>query len=310
MSTTPWQGPPHEGISVRAVARSFGSVHAVRDVSFDALPGQITGLVGPNGAGKTTLLLMLASLLAPDTGEIRVAGVDPVADPAAARARIGWMPDALGAWEALTAHETLVVAGRLYGATKPEADRRAAELLVEVGLADLSASPARVLSRGQKQLLGLARALVHRPRVLLLDEPASGLDPAARIALREMLRRLAAEGAAILISSHVLSELEEMTDAAVFMSRGATVAASGPRARDWRIRLVGDPVGARELVARALAGSEVRADRRSLLVAFADEAAAASALTAMVAAGLAVAEFAPASGALEQAFLDLKGAER
>ena len=236
--------------------------------------------------------------------------MDPVTDQETARARIGWMPDALGAWEALTVRETLVVAGRLYGATKQAAAARADELIAEVGLAELTSAPARVLSRGQKQLLGLARALVHHPRVLLLDEPASGLDPAARIALRELLRRLAGEGVAILISSHVLSELEEMVDSAVFVSRGATVAASGARARDWRIRLVGDPGDARESVARTLAGAEVRAERRSVLVAFSDEGAAAAALVALVQAGLPVAEFAPASGELEQAFLELKGAER
>ena len=268
----------HTGVAARGVARSFGSVHAVRDVTFDARPGRITGLVGPNGAGKTTLFLMLATLLAPDRGEIRVGGVDPLTDPATARARIGWMPDALGAWDSLTARETLVVTGRLYGAAKTSARRRADELLAEVGLRELAESPARVLSRGQKQLLGLARALVHEPSVLLLDEPASGLDPAARIALRRHLRALADDGAAILVSSHVLSELEEMVDDAVFISAGSTVArdASPPRRRAWRLRIAG--------AAQAAAG-----------------------LAAVIGAGVPVAAFAPATGDLESAFLDLAG---
>lgn len=321
MSSPPPSAAPstvaHEGVVARDVARSFGAIHAVRDVTFDARPGRITGLVGPNGAGKTTLFLLLASLLAPDHGEIRIAGADPVADPAAARARIGWMPDALGAWDSLTALETLVTAGRLYGATRHEARQRAEELLEEVGLADHGRSPARVLSRGQKQLLGLARALVHRPSVLLLDEPASGLDPAARIALRNHLRRLADGGAAILVSSHVLSELEEMVDDAVFMAAGATVerdvGATAGR-RDWRLRIAGATHSGsapwRDEIARILPDAEVRVERRDLLLAFADETAAATGLTALVGAGVPVAVFAPAAGELENAFRDLEKGPR
>jgi len=313
---SPSQEP--DGVEVRGLGRSFGSVHAVRDVTFDARPGRVTGLVGPNGAGKTTLFLMLASLLAPDRGEIRIAGVDPMADPSAARARIGWMPDALGAWESLTARETLIVAGRLYDASKPAAAARADELLDDVGLSDLASAPARVLSRGQKQLLGLARALVHRPSVLLLDEPASGLDPAARIALRELLRRLASEGAAVIVSSHVLSELEEMIDDAVFMAAGSTVGDGGAeptRSREWRLRIAGAGDGGsapwRDAVAGILpAGSDVRVERRSLIASFPDEMSAARGLRALVDADIAVAEFAPAAGDLEHTFLGLKENER
>ena len=190
------------GIVASGVRRSFGAVQAVRDVNLEARAGAVTGLVGPNGSGKTTLLLMLASLLAPDAGTIRIGGIDPVAAPEAARAILGWMPDALGAWPSLTARETLVMTSRLYGLDTAAAAGGAARLLDEVGLTHLADAPARVLSRGQKQRLGLARALVHDPRVLLLDEPASGLDPQARIDLRVLLRRLAAEGRTILISSH------------------------------------------------------------------------------------------------------------
>ena len=200
------------GIIVDSVSRSFGSVQAVRSATLRAEPGRVTGLVGPNGAGKTTLLLMLASLLAPDAGTIRIAGVDPSEDALAARRLLGWMPDALGAWPSLTARETITTAARLYGIPVPDAAARAAQLLELVGLRDLADSPAKVLSRGQKQKLGLARALVHDPQVLLLDEPASGLDPEARIQLRTLLRSFAAEGRTVLISSHILSELEEVVD--------------------------------------------------------------------------------------------------
>ncbi len=302
------------GIAVDGVRRSFGQVEAVRDVTLRAEAGRVTGLVGPNGSGKTTLLLMLASLLAPDDGEIRLDGVDPVTDPAAARALLGWMPDTLGAWPSLSARETLVVTGRLYDLSRADAEYRADALLAEVGLLELAGSPARVLSRGQKQRLALARALVHDPRILLLDEPASGLDPQARIDLRVLLRRLAADGRTILVSSHVLSELEEVIDDAVFLLAGETVKAdrvarAAATRRAWRVRLASDEGGdARIRIATALGrgADELTTDRRDVLVAFTSEADAAAALAALVGAGLAVSEFAPATGDLEHTFLDLR----
>ncbi|MCM3697469.1 ABC transporter ATP-binding protein [Microbacterium oleivorans] len=306
------------GIVAEGVRRSFGDVHAVRGVTFRAPEGAVTGLVGPNGAGKTTLLLMLASLLAPDAGTIRIAGIDPVVDPGAARAKLGWMPDSLGAWPSLSARETITVTGRLSGLDRAAAATRASELLTTVGLETLGDAPARVLSRGQKQRLGLARALVHDPSVLLLDEPASGLDPQARIDLRLLLRSLASEGRTVLVSSHILSELEEVVDDAVFMMRGETVsservAAAAGRARTWRVRLADrDATSAALPVAQAL-GLDVATlpiDRRDLLVSFAGDAAAAEGLAALVSAGLPVAEFSAASGILEHTFLDLEGGAR
>jgi len=305
------------GIDVAGVRRSFGTVHAVQDVTFVAAPGRVTGLVGPNGSGKTTLMLMLASLLRPDAGEIRIGGVDPISEPGGVRRLLGWMPDSLGAWPSLTAREVLVATGQLYDLSRVDARARADELLDLVDLAALASSAARVLSRGQKQRLALARALVHDPRVLLLDEPASGLDPQARIALRVLLRRLAAEGRTILISSHVLSELEEVVDDAVFLMDGRTVgtdrvAAAATRMRSWRVRVSSDPSrgveAARADVAAALGRTmgEVGSDRRDLLVAFADDAGAVAGLRALVGAGVPIVEFAPAVGDLEHAFLDLR----
>jgi len=283
-------------------------------VTLEAREGAVTGLVGPNGSGKTTLMLMLASLLAPDAGDLRIGGVDPIAEPALARGILGWMPDALGAWPALTARETITVTGELYGMSRERARGRAAQLLAELGLESLADSPARVLSRGQKQKLGLARALVHNPRVLLLDEPASGLDPQARIDLRVLLRRFAAEGRTVLISSHVLSELEEVIDDAVFLVAGETVssdrvAAAASRVRTWRIRLADRDATAAVLpVARTLGldAGVLPTDRRDVLVGFASDADAAQALAALIGAGLPVAEFSAATSMLEHTFLDLR----
>ncbi|MGF6823017.1 ABC-2 type transport system ATP-binding protein [Microbacterium sp. ZKA21] len=302
------------GIIAEGVSRSFGDVHAVRQASFQARAGRVTGLVGPNGAGKTTLLLMLASLLSPDAGSIRIGEIDPIVDPLAARRLLGWMPDALGAWPSLTARETIVTTARLYDLSKPDAAARAAELLALVGLQELADAPAKVLSRGQKQKLGLARALVHDPRVLLLDEPASGLDPEARVQLRLLLRRLASEGRTILISSHILSELEEVVDDAVFLVAGSVVDAAPAQsaARAWRVRLAGvtpERFNADAWQVASTLGIPVEslgADRGAVLVGFPGEDAAADALRRLVEARLAVSEFAPAQSALEHTFLNLR----
>jgi ABC-2 type transport system ATP-binding protein len=294
------------GIAVEGVRRSFGSTHAVRDMSFSASPGRVTGLIGPNGSGKTTLLLMLATLLAPDAGTIRIGGLDPVRDPSAVRSLIGWMPDVLGSWASLTTRATLELTGRLYGLPKPRSTARAEELIALVGLGDLADQPTRVLSRGQKQRMSLARALVHDPAVLLLDEPASGLDPEARVDLRVLVRALAAEGRTVLVSSHVLAELEEMADDAVYVQSGATVSTDRLEAlreapRVWRVRAE-DPAA----LDAALAGRDgLSEDHLGRLVPVRDESEAADLLARLVADGVRVVAFAPASGDMERTFLEL-----
>ncbi len=300
------------GITVEHVARSFGEVHAVRDATFSVEAGHVAGLIGPNGSGKTTLLLMLATLLVPDAGSIRVAGHDPVSESRAVRARIGWMPDALGSWPSLTVRDALVTSGRMYGMTTDAASARAAELIELVDLAPLADRPTRVLSRGQKQRLSLARALVHDPDVLLLDEPASGLDPAARAALRELVRRLAGEGKTVLVSSHVLAELEEMADTAVFLAGGVTAAAdaverAGRSERQWRIRSL-DAARLGAALEAAGFGPVARIDNLGAVVPLSHEADAAQLLAHLVGVGVPVSSFAPAVGDLEHVFLDLNRA--
>ncbi|BAS07191.1 ATP-binding transport protein NatA [Arthrobacter sp. Hiyo4] len=309
------ESPRQDGISATAVSRSFGQVHAVEHMDFHAPAGKVTALIGPNGAGKTTLLLMLASLLAPDSGTITVDGLDPQHHRAEVRKRIGWMPDTLGVWESLTAREILTQIARFYRLPKARIPQRVTEMLDRVRLSDLADQPARVLSRGQQQRLSLARALIHDPSVLLLDEPASGLDPGSRVELRVMLRQLAAEGKSIVVSSHVLSELDEIADAAVFVNRGKTVrhqttdaaAASGRR---YAISATDGAALAAKLADMGLAFRVEDGRRPAVSLVLLNDDDAARLLRDLVLAGVGVSSFAPASGALEETYLNLEGERR
>ncbi|MDR1852867.1 MAG: ABC transporter ATP-binding protein [Propionibacteriaceae bacterium] len=295
------------GIHVDSLIRHFGAVKAVDGITFDAPAGAVTALIGPNGSGKTTLLLILAGLLAPDSGEASVAGLDVVHD-ARARGRIGWMPDVFGTWDALTCLEILTIFGQAYGMNKKHAVAKAAELLERSYLDEFASLPARVLSRGQKQRLGLARALVHDPDVLLLDEPASGLDPRSRVDLRDMLRSLAAEGKTVLVSSHVLSELEEVYDHAVFLSQGKTIDTGEPDGnevrRGWRLEAL-DPASLRRFLDSADIPYKEGNRTGEVVVSLASYESAAELFKAAVLAGVALYSVAPTSGRLEETYLSL-----
>ena len=294
-----------DAIVASAVARSFGSVQAVQDATLVVPRGKVTALIGPNGCGKTTLMLMLAGLLTPHAGEIRVAGADPRIDAAAVRAAIGWMPDQLGSWDNLTCLQTLTLMGNAYRIPGPRARDKGMALLKRVHLDEYADRPTRVLSRGQKQRLSLARALVHDPSVLLLDEPANGLDPRSRVELRGLVRDLASEGCAVLVSSHVLSELDEMVDDAVFMTKGRTlgddaaqmVADAKTRYRIWAL----DP----EHLRQALRDTDVEfvEAEGGVLLRIADEREAVQALAWLVGRGIKVHRFGPAGSALEQTYM-------
>ena len=168
--------------------KAYNGRVVVKDVSMEVSSGQVVGLLGRNGAGKTTLLPMRAALLAPDSAAIRVAGLDPVTQSREVHRAVGWMPDAFGTWDSLTCTEILLTFAAAQGMDADTARPRALEMLSLVHLDEMARTPSRVLSRGQKQRLGLARALIHRPQVLLLDEPAAGMDPRSRAALRVLLR--------------------------------------------------------------------------------------------------------------------------
>ncbi|MHA7175181.1 ABC transporter ATP-binding protein [Arthrobacter sp. Sr24] len=305
--------PPEEfqGLSATGLSRSFGRVHAVVDMTLHAPAGQVTALIGPNGSGKTTLLLMLASLLAPDTGSISVMGVDPVQDPSMARAKIGWMPDTLGVWEALTVREILATMGRFYRLPRAEIPARVADLLELVNLTPLADQPARVLSRGQQQRLSLARALIHDPEVLLLDEPASGLDPGSRVALRNILRKLAGEGKVVVVSSHVLAELDEIADGAVFVNEGRSVLAqsvaqAAGQGRSYSVAALEPAVLIETLTAWGVVFEPGAGRRDAVRLTVATEQHAAQLLRDLVAAGVDVWSFSPATGALEETYMSMK----
>lgn len=218
MQTTP-------AIDVRYLRVDYGNFVAVDDLSLTVPAGEVFGLVGPNGAGKTSTFRVLATLMEPTYGEVILAGVDVLEDIEAARRIIGYMPDLAPVPSDLKVGEFLEFHAAAYGLGNRAGRReRVAECLEEVALTDKRDSWCRELSRGQTQRVVLAKTLLHRPRVLILDEPASGLDPLARRDLRQALRRLAATGATVFVSSHILSELAEMCSSLCVMNRGKLLA--------------------------------------------------------------------------------------
>ncbi|HWH23404.1 MAG TPA: ABC transporter ATP-binding protein, partial [Candidatus Limnocylindria bacterium] len=192
------------------LSKRYGRTLAVAGVDLAVEEGEIFGLVGPNGAGKTTTLKMLATLLVPSNGDAEIGGHSVRREPDAVRSVIGYMPDTFGVYDDMRAWEYLDFFGRCYGMSAARRRQMIGDLLELVDLADKRDAYVQSLSRGMQQRLCLAHALVHDPQVLLLDEPASGLDPRARVELRELLRELRALGKTILISSHILPELEEL----------------------------------------------------------------------------------------------------
>lgn len=303
--TTPVATVP--GIEAMGLKRAFGEVKAVDGITFTAPAGAVTALIGPNGSGKTTLLLLLSGLLKPDAGKAIIAGYDVADHNLEARSKVGWMPDSIGTWDALTCTEILTAFAHAYGIPRSASGAVVADLLHRVHLAEFANSPARVLSRGQKQRLSLARALVHDPAVLLLDEPASGLDPRSRIELRDLLRELAAEGKTVLVSSHVLAELEELYDHAVFLSRGRTIdaTADAPVAakRGWRLDAT-DPVMLRTFLDDAgIPWAEQSSGE--VVVQLSGSDSARELIRAAVAADVGLHTISPVSGRLEQTYLAL-----
>jgi ABC-2 type transport system ATP-binding protein len=216
-------------VHTEGLTKRYGNLLAVNDMSLDVPVGSVFGLIGPNGAGKSTTFAMIASLLRPTSGTVSVMGADPARDRETLRRRLGYMPDALGVYDNLRVAEYLEFFAASYRVPRKQWPGLIDGLLELVELSVKKDSMVNSLSRGMKQRLSLARSLVHDPDLLILDEPASGLDPRARVELRDLLRGLNAMGKTIIISSHILAELEEVCSHVAIMEAGRLLASGPPR---------------------------------------------------------------------------------
>ncbi len=211
-------------IDMRRLHRFFGPTRAVNDISFEVMKGEVFGYIGPNGAGKTTSMRILATLDIPTYGDALVDGFSVINDPDRVRRRLGFMPDYFGTYADVNCREYLDFFARSYGLRGRERHKALSHVMGFTNLDGLAEKPIRGLSKGMKQRLCLGRSMIHDPSVLILDEPAAGLDPRARIELRQMIRELADNGKTILVSSHILTELAEMCDRVGIIEKGELLA--------------------------------------------------------------------------------------
>jgi sodium transport system ATP-binding protein len=213
-------------IEVQGISKSFGKVKAVQNVSFSASNGQITGLLGPNGAGKSTTLRMLYTLLKPDSGFARIDGFDVTQSPIDVQSHIGVLSDAQGIYERLTPRENIRYFGRLHGLSDQDIEKRMDELLVVLDMQSIANRKTEGFSTGERLKVAIARALVHNPGNVLLDEPTNGLDVKSTRAMRIFIRKLRDDGKCVLLTSHIMQEVAALCDQIVIISNGI-VAAKG-----------------------------------------------------------------------------------
>jgi ABC-2 type transport system ATP-binding protein len=307
-------------VRTEGLVKRYATTVAVAGVDLDVEEGEIFGLVGPNGAGKSTTFRILATLLQPSAGVAEIAGWSVTRNPDQVRRVLGFMPDVFGVYDDMKVWEYLDFFGRCYGLSAAQRRRTIGDLLELVDLADRRDDYVQTLSRGMEQRLCLAHALVHDPQVLLLDEPASGLDPRARVELRELLRELRSLGKTILISSHILPELEELCTSVAIVDRGRVLAKGTVSDIERRLRY-GAVLRVRVLAegdaleaARATFEADANVTTATILhdgtieLGFrGDDAASARLLSQSVAAGLPIVSFARAATDLEELFLQVTG---
>jgi ABC-2 type transport system ATP-binding protein len=305
-------------VRTSGLVKRYPGTLAVAGLDLDIADGEIFGLVGPNGAGKTTTLRILATLLRPTSGEAEIAGISVARNPDAARRVLGFMPDVFGVYDDMKVWEYLDFFARCYGIPADRRRRMIGDLLDLVDLGAKRDAYVQGLSRGMQQRLCLAHTLVHDPQVLLLDEPASGLDPRARVELRELLRELRSLGKTIVISSHILPELEELCTSVAIVDHGQVLAQG--RVADierrlrygavLRVRVLGGPEAlatARDHFAAdpRVASAAILDDGQIELGFRGDDDESALLLASAVAAGVRIASFARAASDLEELFLQV-----
>ena len=305
-------------IEVSHLKKHFGKTRAVDDISFTFSAGHVVGFVGPNGAGKTTTMRILATLDEPTEGDAFVDGISVVEEPERARALVGYVPDALPSHRDMSVHEYLDFFARAYGIKGPRRPLVIQGVEEFTNLAGIREKMLHALSKGMKQRVSLARALLHDPPVLIMDEPAAGLDPRARVELRELLRVLAGQGKAILISSHILTELAEICNGAVIIEQGKLLMAgaisellseSGAHRRVM-IRVLGEPDGlVRELLQMPNVESANPAGAEVVLEVNGSDEACADILTALVKQGHRIVEFKQQRAGLEDIFMNVTKGE-
>lgn len=301
-------------IELRRIFRFFGTTKAVQDISFSIPRGSVFGYIGPNGAGKTTSMRILATLDLPSYGEAYIDGLSVINDPELVRHRLGYMPDSYGTYRDVNCWEYLDFYARAYGLMGEERLRRLRWVLDFTGTRKMAEKPIRGLSKGMKQRLCLGRALIHDPSVLILDEPAAGLDPRARIELRQMIGELADRGKTIIISSHILTELAEMCDRVGIIEQGRLLATGTVDEiqrelvshRELVIRLLSDPSEAANQISKREFVQQVTVEGELLRIEFTgDMRAQAELVTGLVKAGCLVAEARAHSKSLEDVFLQV-----
>jgi len=301
-------------IEIRQLTKQFGAFTALAGIDMNVAKGTVFGFVGPNGAGKSTTMLILATLLAPTSGTAKVGGYDVTRKPKEVRRLIGYMPDFFGVYDQFKAKEYLDFYGASYGIPRAERQKLIPQLLELVNLGDKADVYVDSLSRGMKQRLCLARCLIHDPEVLILDEPASGLDPRARIEMREILKELKSMGKTILISSHILPELAEMVDEIGVIENGRIIAQgrvddiqNRMRAnRVLEIRIAGNAAEAAAFLRQQPFVASVDEEGEEVRAHFSgDDLAQAELLKRLVFAGFAVISFSEARTNLEDLFLEI-----
>jgi ABC-2 type transport system ATP-binding protein len=296
--------------TVAGLRFEYPGVRALDDVSFVLAGGTVTALVGPNGAGKSTLLRCMAGLETPALGAIEIAGVDVLDAPRKAHRHLGYLSDFFGVYDALTVRQCLTHAGSINGTPESEVAAAVARAAARLGLADRLDVAAGTLSRGLRQRLAIGQAIIHSPRLLLLDEPAAGLDPEARHGLALLFRELQANGMTIVVSSHILAELDEYSTDMLVLKGGRIVEqrelrpGDGARGRRMQVTFVAPDARALQVLASQPQVASVVAD--GVLVSFTlhgDESAPALVLRALVDAGLAVAAFGESRENLHDSYL-------